>query len=111
MEVEERMLALSDELDEAQDILTQAEVRYAEAKHHCDLAMAQARLRIMNEERRTTEQQRKDEAFLTCKQEDWALSMADAGVRAARSNVFRIRTQVDIARSLGTSVRSSMEVL
>jgi len=38
------------------------------------------------------------------------MSIAEAMVRAARSNAARIRTQVDIARSVGTSVRTSMEL-
>jgi hypothetical protein len=38
------------------------------------------------------------------------MAVAEAVVRAARSNASRIRTQVDIARSVGTSVRTSMEL-
>ena len=38
------------------------------------------------------------------------MATAEAIVRAARSNASRIRTQVDIARSVGTSVRTSMEL-
>jgi len=35
---------------------------------------------------------------------------ADAIVRAARANSVRVKTQIDLARSLGTSVRSGFEL-
>jgi hypothetical protein len=111
MEVEKRLLELADELDEAQDLLTAAELEFAQAEYDNRQSLAQARLTIGNEERRTTDQQRKDEATVFCKSQDFALVMADARVRIARSTVFAIRSKIDIARSLGTSVRSSMEVL
>ena len=111
MEVEVRLLELAEELDEAQDLLAKAEVEYAQAEFDNRQALAEARLRIGNEERRTTDQQRKDEATVFCKAEDFALVMADARVRIARSTVFGIRTKIDVARSLGTSVRSAMEVV
>jgi hypothetical protein len=38
------------------------------------------------------------------------LNSAEATVKAARANAQRIRTQVDIARSIGTSVRASLEM-
>ena len=107
MEVEKRLLELVDELEEAQDMLAKAEMEFAEAEYQNRQALAQARLRIGNEERRTTDAQRKDEATVFCKSEDWAFVMADARVRIARSTVFAIRSKIEVARSLGTSVRSS----
>jgi len=38
------------------------------------------------------------------------LSIAESSVKAARANANRIRTQVDIARSISVSVRASMEM-
>ena len=38
------------------------------------------------------------------------MATAEALVRASRANAQRIRTQVDIARSIGTSVRTSMDI-
>jgi hypothetical protein len=35
---------------------------------------------------------------------------SEAVVKATRANMQRIKTQIDIARSVGTSVRSSMEI-
>ena len=38
------------------------------------------------------------------------VSMDEAIVKANRANVARLRVQVDIARSIGTSVRTGMEI-
>jgi uncharacterized protein HemX len=111
MEVEKRLLELDEEIGEAQDMLAAAEREYAEADFNNRHAQAEARLRLLAGETRTTEMQRKDEALIQCRRQDWALAQADAKVRAARSNVMRIRAQTDIARSLGTSVRSAMDIL
>jgi hypothetical protein len=111
MEVEKRLLELSDELDEAQDLLAKAEMDYAEADYRFRMASAEARLRIGNEDRKTTADQRKDEATVFCKAQDWDFVMADARVKIARSTVFAIRSKIEVARSLGTSVRSSMDLL
>jgi hypothetical protein len=51
-----------------------------------------------------------DKALLEVEQEWFNLQTAEALVKAARGNANRVRTQVDIARSIGTSVRASMEV-
>jgi hypothetical protein len=110
-EVEARLVQLTDELDEAQDLLAAAEMEYAKAEYENRQGLAEARLRIGNEDRRTTDQQRKDEAVILCKSQDWNFVMADARVRIARSTVFAIRTKIDVARSLGTSVRSAMELV
>ena len=51
-----------------------------------------------------------DKALLECENEWRELQVAEALVKAARANTNRVRTQVDIARSIGTSVRASLEV-
>ena len=38
------------------------------------------------------------------------IARAEAMVRAARANAARIKTQVDIARSISVSVRSGMDI-
>jgi hypothetical protein len=50
-----------------------------------------------------------DEALLRCQDELLALNGAEAVVKAMRANMVRVRTQIDIARSLGTSVRAAFE--
>jgi hypothetical protein len=38
------------------------------------------------------------------------IGFAEAAVKAARANANRIKTQVEIARSIGTSVRTSLDL-
>jgi hypothetical protein len=38
------------------------------------------------------------------------IGIAEATVKASRANTSRIKTQVEIARSIGTSVRTSMDL-
>jgi hypothetical protein len=38
------------------------------------------------------------------------MAMIEATVKSSRGNMARLKTQVDIARSVGSSVRASMEV-
>ena len=38
------------------------------------------------------------------------LNIVEARVKASRANVNRIKTQVEIARSIGTSVRTSLDL-
>jgi hypothetical protein len=54
--------------------------------------------------------QREDQALIENSEAHMKLAIAEATVKAARGNVTRIRTQVDIARSIGTSVRTSLEM-
>jgi hypothetical protein len=58
-----------------------------------------------------TVQERDDIALLENEELHLRVAMAEAQVKAARANATRIKTQVEIARSIGTSVRSSLEAL
>lgn len=109
MEVEDRLLALSEALDDAQESLSAAEARYVTAKSAFELAMARARVEA-TAHRSWTVQEREDRALLACVDERADLDAADIMVRGHKGNVFRLRTQVDIARSLAASVRSSIEM-
>jgi hypothetical protein len=57
-----------------------------------------------------TVQDVEDAAILQCEMDLTAFNASEAVVKAARANIVRVRTQIDIARSVGTSVRSSMEI-
>jgi hypothetical protein len=39
------------------------------------------------------------------------MATVEAMVKASRANAARLKTQVDIARSIGTSVRTSMDAI
>jgi hypothetical protein len=57
-----------------------------------------------------TVQEREDMALLDNQPAFTQLNLMEARVKASRANVNRIKTQVEIARSIGTSVRTSMDL-
>jgi len=113
-DVEAKLISLSREYDEAHASLEQAELTYANAKSLWEINSARMRLsiaaRALDSGRKITVQERDDEALLRCQDELSALNNAEAVVRASRANTQRLRTQIDIARSVGTSVRAAMDM-
>lgn len=107
--IENRLATLSREVDEAHRFLEEAEYEYHKAKANYEIKIASARL-SKGEIGKLRVQDINDLALIECREEYIALNTADAKVKAARANATRIRTQVDIARSIGTSVRASLEI-
>lgn len=112
--VERRLRELGRELDEAQAELILAEDSYAKWKSEFEVNCAKARLRIgkaaLAMGQKITVQEKEDQALVECEVQYRGLMGSEAVVKATRANMQRIKTQIDIARSVGTSVRSSMEV-
>lgn len=112
--VERRLRDLGKELDEASAKCEAAEFNYVQAKIDFDLGSAKERLRIRDRalERgaKVTVQEIEDNALVNCATQYTNVNIAEATVKAARANVSRVKTQIDIARSVGTSVRASLEV-
>jgi hypothetical protein len=108
--VEKRLLDLSTEIDDVQKFLSEAEVEYYEAKSSCEIAMARERIEIGKSGLKFTVQEKEDLAISICADFIVRLAQCEAKVRAARGNANRVRTQVDIARSVGTSVRSALDI-
>ena len=106
--IENRLASLSAEVDEGHAFLEKAEYAYHKAKTEYEVKVAKARLSVIGEKMRVQDIQ--DQALLYCEAEYKALNEAEAVVKAARGNSMRIRTQVDIARSIGTSVRASLDI-
>jgi hypothetical protein len=106
--IENRLATLSKEVDDAHQFLNEAELAYHQAKATYEIAMAQVRLSYAKDKLRV--QDIADHALMACSDKYKALNVAEATVKAARGNAQRIRTQVDIARSIGTSVRASLEI-
>ncbi len=106
--IENRLMALSKEVDEANDFLSASEMNYHKAKTDYELAIAKVRLSMRESKLRVQDVQ--DTALLSCAIEYQQLNINEAIVKSARANATRIRTQVDIARSIGTSVRASLEI-
>ena len=114
MQVEARLRELGRELDQAHVDLVNAEKVYFSSKGEYEVGVAAARLRVgqrfADKGIKGTVQEREDLALIETADLLKAHYTAEAIVKAARANVARLRVQIDIARSVGTSVRSSMEV-
>jgi hypothetical protein len=112
--VERRLFQLGKELDSAHDDLHSAELEYMLSKNACEIALAAARMKLRKRHLeagvKITVQEVEDQALLQTQDEQMRLAVAEATVRSARANNARIKVQIDIARSIGTSVRASMEV-
>lgn len=114
VDVEKRLRHLGRELDAAHEELDACEMAYASAKSAFEIGVAAHRMdvrqRALERGSKVTVQEIEDQALLAVRVEYTTLNAAEARVRAARANNVRVRTQIDIARSVGTSVRASMEV-
>lgn len=114
MAVESRLRELGRELDAAHDDLVEAERTYFFAKGEYEVGIAAARInegaRAANRGVKATVQEKEDAALLATADLLKRLYTAEAVVRAARANTARLRVQIDIARSVGTSVRASMDL-
>lgn len=108
--VESRLYELSKEIDTAHDELVEAEKKYHMAKAAFEISIARARVHIGTNNMKLRVGDVADKALDTCSEQFIDLANAEAIVKAARANAQRVRTQVDIARSIGTSVRASMDV-
>jgi hypothetical protein len=112
--VEIRLKELSKEIDEAHSELIEAESHYMNIKAQYEVALAKARLNLARRSapsgKNYTVGEREDLAIVENEDLHLRLASAEALVKGARANAQRIRTQVDIARSVGTSVRTSMDV-
>lgn len=109
--IEQRLRDLSKEVDQAHKDLADAEQNYFVVKAKYELALAHSRLSMAGKtDMKLTVADKADMALIATEDLHLKMATAEALVRAARSNAQRIRTQVDIARSVGTSVRSSMDL-
>lgn len=113
-DVEAKLVSLSQEYDESHKELDAAEMEYATAKSLYEINSARARLHIraraLEAGRKITVQEVDDESTVECASELTRLNTSEAIVRSARANAQRLRTQIDIARSVGTAVRAAMDM-
>lgn len=112
--VESRLRELSKEVDKAHQDLLASETAYNEVKGNYEIAMAKSRMKYATTSSPTgknyTVQEREDLALIDNETLFQDLGIVDAQVKAARANTQRLRIQVEIARSVGTSVRTSMDL-
>jgi hypothetical protein len=109
--IEQRLRDLSREVDQSHKDLSEAENQYFTIKARYELALAHARLSLAGaKDVKLTVGERADMALVSTEDLHMKMATCEALVRASRANASRIRVQVDIARSIGTSVRTSMDL-
>lgn len=113
-QIEARLKALSKEIDDVHVELVNAERDYNTTKANFEIAMAKSRMAYASKSspsgKNYTVQERDDLAVLDNADLHLQLAIDEAKVKAARANANRIKTQVEIARSIGTSVRTSLDL-
>ena len=113
-QIEARLYALSKEIDDGYEELAKAEADYNQSKSQYEICMAKSRMTYASKSSPTgknyTVQERDDLALIDNEQLHMHIGITEAIVKAARANASRIKTQVEIARSIGTSVRTSMDL-
>jgi hypothetical protein len=113
-QVERRLKELSKLIDQAHDQLVTAEKDFHISKAEYEIALAESRIKFASVSSPTgknyTVGEREDMAILEHQNKHRMVAVAEAVVKANRANVARYRVQVDIARSIGTSVRTGMDV-
>jgi hypothetical protein len=113
-QIEARLYALSKEVDEGHESLVQAEQAFHQMTAEYEVAMARSRISWASKSSPTgknyTVGEREDMAIIENAEQHFMIATVEAQVKAARANVQRLKTQVEIARSMSASVRSSMEL-
>lgn len=112
--VEQKLRGLSKEVDEAHKALIETETSYHTIKADYEIAMAKSRMTYATKSapngKNYTVGEREDMALIDNEELHKALAIVQARVLASRANTNRLKTQVEIARSVGTSVRTSMDL-
>ena len=108
--IEARLVELSKELDEAHIDLVEAENEYHIATAQYELAMAKSRIKNSHIDMKMTATMREDQALIENEFLHTRVALAEAQVKASRANANRLRTQVDITRSVSSSVKASMDL-
>lgn len=113
-QIEARLYALSKEVDEGHESLVQAEQAFHQMTAEYEVAMARSRISWASKSSPTgknyTVGEREDMAIIENSEQHFMIATVEAQVKAARANVQRLKTQVEIARSMSASVRSSMDL-
>lgn len=104
-EVNEKLVWLSQQLDQAMlDIETHG-TNAVEAKHHYLTAHATAFMELDG-----SMELRKQAAILATADQRYALDMAEMGLQTARERLRTLRDQVGLTQSLGASFRAEMSM-
>ena len=109
-QIEKRLYDLSKAVDGAHEFLAEAESEYQEIKAEFEIAMAKSRIKNSHPDMKMTVALGEATALVENADRRRELAKTEAKVKAAKENSNRLRTQVDIARSISVSVRTSMEI-
>ena len=94
--------------------MNSAEEQYTSVKAQFEIAMAKSRIALATEvganNKLLTATEKEDKALIANENLHLIISSAEILVKASRANVTNLKTQVDIARSIGSSVRSALEI-
>lgn len=113
-QIEQRLYDLSKDVDKAHQDLVDCEMEFHKLTADYEVGIAKSRIEYARKSsptgRNYTVAEREDLALIENQEQHFALAIVEAKVKAARANVSRLKTQVEIARSMSASVRSSMEL-
>jgi hypothetical protein len=113
-QIESRLYTLSKEVDQAHQDLVEAERQFHQETAYYEVDMARSRILLASKSapngKNYTVGEREDMALIENAETHFKIATVEAQVKAARANVSRLKTQVEIARSMSASVRSSMEL-
>jgi len=109
-QIEKRLFDLSKEMDEAHSDLVNAEHEFHLATAEYELAMAKSRIKNSHTDMKMTAVMREDQALIENETLHRRISLAEAQVKASRANVNRLRTQVDITRSISSSIKATLDL-
>jgi hypothetical protein len=113
-QIEKRLYELSQEMDQAHTQMVEDETHLNYTKAKYEIAMARTRLELASKSSPTgknyTVGEREDMALIHNEELHLALSIADTQAKASKSNMARIRTQVDITRSISSSIKATLEL-
>ena len=110
VQIEKRLVELSKEIDQAHVDLEEAENEYHQSVAQYEVAMAKSRIKNSQIDMKMTAVMREDQALIENETLHNRVALAEAQVKACRANANRLRTQVDITRSVSSSVKASLEL-
>lgn len=112
VDIEKQLRKLSRDIATAQQENARVEHEYSTGKAKLEIGMAKTRLKYANASKSNgknyTVDERADLAITENEEEYMAVAVSEAQVKASRGRINQLNTQTDIARSVSTSVRSSM---
>ena len=113
-QVERRLKDLSNAVDDAHNELVQSETDYHNTKARYEIAMAKSRILLASKSapngKNYTVGEREDMALIENGELHKNLAIFEALAKASRANTSRLKVQVEITRSIGTSVRTSLDL-